>query len=102
MSTSVEPGESVVKDPAARRLYQFDFDALLGVGVTITSYTIVIDQDQLLTYDNDTLAAGSRKVNVRLLGGTLGTTYTVTCTVTTNASPTGVEPRSLLVEISYQ
>lgn len=101
MSITIAPNELVIKDPASQRLYQFDFDDMLAALAEIASATITITgDDAVLTHDNDAIVTGNRKVNTRVLAGTFGKRYTVTCSIVTNETPTQTEERSfrLLVE----
>lgn len=106
--TTIEPGMTVIKDPAAAREFQFDFDAVLEAGAILTSYPVTAhdpDTNEVLasiTIGTPALAAGSRKVDVLISGGTLGVTYRIRCTATSNTSPAGIEPRSFLLTIAYQ
>lgn len=98
MSITIAPNELVIKDPASERLYQFDFDAMLAVGVQAATKAIAITPpDEGLTYDNDAFVTGNRKVNVRIKAGTLGKTYTVTCQIVTNETPAQKEERSFQI-----
>lgn len=102
MST-IAPNELVIKDPASERLYQFDFDAMLAAAAEIASQTITITgPDSVLTHDNDGVVSGNRKVNTRILAGTLGATYTVTCRIVTNETPTQTEERSFRVLVEQE
>lgn len=104
MST-VRPNGQVTKDPSDKTVYRFDFDDRLATGVEIASKSFAIEMvdgsasDGSLTVDNDALVTGNRKVNVRVLGGTLGAEYRVTCHIVTNESPVQEFDRSVRVAI---
>ena len=74
MSTvTIINGDQVSKDPSDIKVYQFDWDTNnLAVGVTITtsSWTITpiypSTTDAVLTKDQESILAGSRKTQVRL------------------------------------
>lgn len=106
--TTIEPGGTVIKDPNAAREYQFDYDDLLEAGAILTSYPVTAHHPETnealasITIAGPALAAGSRKVDVLISGGTLGVTYRIRCTATSNTSPAGIEPRSFLLTIAYQ
>jgi hypothetical protein len=107
-ATTIVPSAAVIKDPNAARLYQFDFDDLLEAGAILTSYPVTAVNpttdaaDATITVGTPALASGSRKVNVLISGGTLGVTYRIRCTATSNTSPAGIEPRSFLITIALQ
>lgn len=107
-ATTIRPGQTVIKDPNAARLYQFDFDDQLETGAVLSTYPVTAHNpdtdasDATITVGPPTLASGSRKVNVLISGGTRGTRYRIRCTATSNTSPAGIEPRSFIVEIAYQ
>jgi len=92
-------GGLVIKDPADVKTYTFDYDtANLAAGATIaTSLWAITGSDALLTADQTTILSGARKTQVRLSAGTLGTTYTVTNTITTSESPSQTKERSVKV-----
>lgn len=73
-----------VKDPNAVLDYQWDWSEWLAVGETIASHTVTVPTG--LTLDSST--ASTTTVTAWLSGGTAGTTYTVTCRVTTSAGRT--------------
>lgn len=104
-TTTVRPNGQITKDPSDKVLYQFNFDDRLAAGVEITSKTFVIamadgsTSDGSLTTDNDALVTGNRKVNVRVLGGTLSAEYRLTCRIATNESPVQEFDRSVRVAI---
>lgn len=110
MSTPIyiAPGQTVTKDPAAERIYQFDWDALLATSVeiagtpTVTIVALNGEGAALLTSDNVAKATGNRKVNVRIKAGTVGATYSVTCQIVTNESPTQTEERTFFVRVAQE
>ena len=78
-----------LKDPSATKSYGFDWVSWMAAGDTIASSVWVVDSG--LTNeadDNDTT-----QTSIKLSGGTDGTTYTVTNTITT-ATDAEIEPRS--------
>lgn len=94
---SVVPGETLKKDPDAELVYRFNWEAWLGAA-EIDDYTIVIaGPDSELTQDNDSLVAGNQNVDVRLLGGTAGKQYTLTCRIVTDEAVPQTDDRSVTI-----
>jgi len=92
------------KDPDAVVDYLFDFAPLtngrdlngsdwLASGETISTHTI--EATTGITVDSSSITDTNTSVTVWLSGGTAGTTYTVTCRITTSASRT--EDRSMSI-----
>lgn len=93
-----------IKDPSAVLDYKFDWAALtngsgtsdwLSSGETIASRTVTLDTG--LTKDSDSVTDSSTSVTVWLSGGTAGSTYGVTCRITTTAGRT--DERSIVIEV---
>ncbi|WP_043602253.1 phage fiber-tail adaptor protein [Nocardia otitidiscaviarum] len=85
----------ILKDPGAALDYKFDWGsdthrglAWLQPGETIAARTVTADAGIVKEWDEITDAGKS--VTVFLSGGTAGTQYTVTCSITTNLSRTDV------------
>ncbi len=96
----INPGDLVVKDPSAIKVYQFDWtDYLtdLGVETIQTSSFTITGPDSILTKDNESVIVGNLKTQLRLSAGTLGGTYTVANKIVTNASPANTDERSFFV-----
>lgn len=99
MPITIEDGGLEVKDPAEQRVFLFDWDAKnLGAGVQITASTFVIsvvsgDNATPLTKDNESIVTGSRKTQLRLRQGTLGTLYQIDNEITTNETPAQIKNR---------
>lgn len=85
----------IAKDSDATLDYIFNWtDWLALAGDNIASYAV--------TVDGVTLASDSRTgayVTAWVSGGTVGETASVTCRVTTNASPARVEQRTVYLKI---
>ena len=97
---SINPGATVTKDPGESLLYTFDWsDWLVGAATIATSTFTISGPDSGLTKDNPAIVSGSLSTSVRVIGGTLGKTYTLTNTVITNESPTQTGERSIKVTI---
>ncbi len=97
---TIQPGDLITKDPAAIKVYQFDWtDYLTDLGVeTIVSSTFAISgADAVLTKDNEGIVTGNYKTQLRLSAGTLGRTYIVTNQIVTNGSPANTDERSFEV-----
>jgi len=95
---SINPGATVTKDPGESLLYTFDWsDWLVGAATIATSTFAISGPDVGLTKDNPTNTTTATAV--RVIGGTLGKTYTLTNTVVTNESPTQTGERSIKVTI---
>ena len=100
---SIEPGATVIKDPDAELLYTFDWSSWLVSPAQIASSTFTISGgggDGALTKDNETDTGTT--ASVRLIGGTLGRTYTLSCRIVTDESPTQTDDRSIYVKIAAQ
>lgn len=95
---TIQPGELIVKDPSAQKVYIFnwtDYLTDLGTGETIASQTMTITgTDAVLTFDNSGIVVGNLKTQLRILAGTLGVRYTVTSRIVTNGTPVQTEERS--------
>jgi hypothetical protein len=103
---TILPGDQVTKDPADQKIFLFDWDTNnLGVGVTISTSVWTISAispsqtDAVLTKDNESILAGTRKTQVRLLAGTLGQTYEIANKITTSETPSQVKERSFRVRV---
>jgi hypothetical protein len=97
---TISPGDLVVKDPSAVKVYQFDWTNYLtdlGVETIVTSSFTITGPDSVLTKDNESVVSGSLKTQLRLSAGTAGGLYTVANLITTNASPANTDERSFLV-----
>lgn len=98
MSSTLEikSGESVIFDPSDSRVVQYNWDDHgLAALVTITTSTWTITAIRqsgvtALTKDNESIVAGSRSTQVRLIATTAtdGDEYFVENKVVTNESPT--------------
>lgn len=100
----IDAGDEVLKDPVDAKVYGADWDTNnLAVGVTITASVWTITAltpsaiDTALTKDTESVLAGTRKTQVRLLGGTLGQTYEVANKIVTSENPTQTKERSFRV-----
>jgi len=93
------------KDPDAVLDYVFDWKALvngsalsdwLGTSETISTQTITVPTG--LTLDSSSITDSSTTVTAWLSGGTVGTSYTVSCKITTNQGRT--DERSITISVS--
>lgn len=96
--------KTFVKDSDAVLDYKFDFAGAtnsngpsdwLASGETISSRTVTVDAG--LTKDSDAITDGGTTVTVWLSGGTVGTTYKVTCQIVTSASRT--DDRTMYIKV---
>lgn len=107
MSTiSIKSGGLVIKDPSDIKVYLVDWDTdnlAAGVSIQTSTWTIAAIRpsqvDAFLTKDNESILAGNRKTQVRLMAGTLGQTYEVANKIVTNESPAQTKERSFRVLI---
>ena len=100
----VDDGALVTKDPSDIKTYTFDWDAEnLAAAVTITTsaWTITAlspsSTDVILTKDQPSILAGSRKTQIRLSAGTIGQLYEVANAITTSETPSQVKERSFRI-----
>lgn len=99
---SISPGMTKFKDPDAELVYTWDIAQWLVSPAQVASATFTItppanEAVSALTKDNESTTATT--ASLRLLGGTLGKTYTVTCEWTTNETPTQTDNASIKVAI---
>jgi hypothetical protein len=110
MSLTVSDGALVTKDPSDVKVYTFDWDAEnLAAAVTISSQTVTVTAIAPSTTDASLVASttgtnlgivsSSRKVAVKLSGGTLGQLYEVTNQIVTSETPAQTKERSFRVLI---
>lgn len=102
MSVTVNDGGNITKAPDAQRVYTMDWTADIGDAGISTSTWTVTGPDDALTTDSASIVTGNKMASVRLLGGTLGKTYTVTNRIVTNSSPAETEDASVTVLIRAQ
>jgi len=97
---SIRPGTTKLKDPDGSLFYTWDWQDWLGAAAQIqTSTFLVTGPDAALTTDNPTIIAGGKSATVRVLGGTLGATYTLTHRIVTNETPTQGDDRSIFIRV---
>ncbi|ODS54692.1 MAG: hypothetical protein ABS36_11035 [Acidobacteria bacterium SCN 69-37] len=89
------------KDPDAVLFYLFDWRKWLAGTAVIQSYEILIDRvtDPPLVQEYATVVQDGTGVRVRITGGQLGQTYTITCRITTNESPAQTDDRSAILRV---
>lgn len=86
-------GLTITKDPDAVLDYAFSWASWLDTGETISSRVVTVSSG--LTKDSDVEADGV--VTAFLSGGTVGTTYTVACKITTSQGRT--DERSVYIQV---
>ncbi len=101
MSVRSGPTAQVTKSAGASRVYVWDWTDDIGAA-EIAGSTWTITGDGALTKDNESIVTGNKKTQVRLIGGTLNTVYTVVNTITTNGSPAEIEPATVKVRIAVE
>jgi len=93
-------GTTVHKDPAAEVFYGMDWSAwLTGAGIA-TSEWMITGPDATLTFDSESVVSGGASTQLRLLGGTAGTLYTVTNRITTDEAIPQIDDRSFFVRVA--
>lgn len=102
MSTTILDGGTTSKDSSEVLLYVMDYDALgnLADGVELASVGTFTITPSGLTQSDQALQTGNRKAQVLLTGGTVGTTYTIEHTVTTNESPAQTKSKKFRLRIT--
>ena len=87
---------TIVKDPDAVLDYTFDWTEWLdALADTLADHQVIAEAGLTL----ETSSIVGKKVVAWLSGGTEGTTYRVTCRVTTASSPPRIDDRSIFVKI---
>lgn len=94
---TIQPGDTKLKDPDSTRVAEFDLDAFIeNPSAAISTATVVATgPDSALVVSNVT--PSGRVVNYTVSGGTLGSTYVLTCHFTTNEAPPQIDDRSIFV-----
>lgn len=101
----IQPDDLVWKSPNEEKVYLFDWDRRrLATAVTIDDFVFTITKVRgvgaaTLTSDNETLLTGDRQTWLRVIGGTLGHTYQISCQITTNENPSQTFEQSFFVLI---
>lgn len=103
---TIRAGGTVVKDPEAEEVFQFDWGVEVGThfylkpGVQIASCQFFISGvDGVLTKDNEGIEAGARSTQLRLKAGTLDVKYRVTNRIVTNEAIPQTKDASFFVVI---
>lgn len=105
---SLRPGATVIKDPSAEKLYTMDWSDWLVSPATIVSSSWAIGYPAGETAATPGTLAKSDEADdnttaeLLLTDGTVGKTYRVTCTITTNETPAQIDERSFFVQIKQQ
>jgi hypothetical protein len=109
-AVEVVPDSLIEKDTNESRTIEWNWDRnSLATSVTISAstWTITVIRPSTetpagLTKDSESILSGTRKTQVRLIGGTLGSLYQVTNKITTNESPAQIKERSLFIQVRDQ
>ncbi len=99
---TITDGGFCEKDSDDALVYVFDYDTLnLPAGVLLAGAgTFIISPDDgQLTKDNEALVVGSRKTQLRLLGGRVEKRYIISNRVTTNQSPVQIKEKRFYLRI---
>lgn len=88
------------KDPAAEKDYWFKWADWLTDTEIIASTTLTVEAG--LTLDATSIEDTSTSVLGFFSGGTHGERYSVTCEITTDASPARIERRTIYIEVADQ
>lgn len=99
---TLTPGKMKTKDPDAKKNAAFDWSAFLGTAIILTRSVFVTGPDSALTVDSVAPDVTNQKVTYRLLGGTSGQEYLVTCRITTNEAPDQQLDKSIRVWVEDQ
>lgn len=89
MANIIQEGGLATQDASEVLLYVFDYETLGNIEspVELASVGTFTITPTGLTQGSQALVTGNRKARVLLSGGTVGVTYTIEHTVTTNESP---------------
>ena len=82
-----KPFKTYFPDPNDQTPYVFEWTSWLGNALLASAVVTITGPDGALTKDNDQILPGNQQVFTRVLGGTVGTVYRLTCQVTTNEIP---------------
>lgn len=91
---------TLTKQPSEDRTYEFDFSDFPEIrdnGETITSAGSVSSSPAGLTLGTPTIAAGAKKVLVRISGGTVDINYKITVINVTTSGSNKLEGEGLLL-----
>ncbi len=99
---SIRPHTIKLKDPSAKLNYTFDWTAWLGTATIASASMSITGSDAVLTYDNVVVDPTAKMVTARLLAGTPGVTYRVTCHIVTNESPVQEDDRYIEIRVVDQ
>lgn len=109
MSTTVDDGSVVSKDPSDKLVYTFDWGARnLAEDAAIVTSTWAITAERepttgtTLAKDNDSILAGLRTTQIRLTDGKVGGRYVVSNTIITNETPAQHKERSIIVLVQQK
>jgi len=99
---TIQDGGLVTKDSSEVLLYVFDYDTLgnLAIGVELASVGTFTITPAGLTQGSQALLTGNRKARVLLSGGTVGATYTIEHTASTNENPAQTKSKWFQVQIT--
>ena len=76
---------SFSKSPAERKRYAVDYSDWLGVGETLSSYTLTSTPSGGMTVDGASIATGNTVLVFFISGGTAGVQYTLDVNIATSS-----------------
>lgn len=105
MSSWVNDGGLLAKDPSDSVVYEFEWDAHLdaAVGIATSTWTITAirpSADTALTKDEPAIAG--RTTQIRLTAGTVGAVYRLDNKIVTNETPTQTIERSVFIKVEQR
>ncbi len=100
MTTALDTGGLLLKDPADERVIQFSWTLTQGATITTSSFTVTAirpsTSDTALTVDQENTPSNGY---VRVNGGTVGQLYEVANTIVTDETPAQTFERSIYVQV---
>ena len=102
MATTIIDGGTTSKDSSEVLLFVMDYDALdnLASGVELAAVGTFTITPVGLTQASQALQTGNRKAQVLLSSGTVGTTYTIEHTASTNETPAQTKSKKFRLRIT--
>jgi len=106
MSITVSDGKTITKDPSDISVYVFDWDAEhLAAAVTISTSTWTLTgisgdvTTTPMTKDQPSILAGTRKTQIRLSAGAIGSRWRLDNAIVTSESPSQQKERSIYIKV---
>lgn len=106
MSATIRPGQAFTLDSSDILVKEWDWDDFLAEGATIEDYLFTVTAlkqrgETVLTWDNDGVLTGGRKIRLRLIAttATSGDEYELACKIVTSETPSQTREESIFVRI---